>query len=436
MHSRLAVTRLSCCAIHSTRHPVSRRRPSLDNVTRTTNVLAEMAEDIPGDPDEEVQHTNWEPSTNDGTSRGAMAGIEAYHKLGEEERKTLEVLLRRVHFEINEGGPRSLYSMLRAFKDMTNEQIQACITLYYKAQTEVTAAKKESFPPPSNLVDETPPPTNFGSRGEKEPAWDKWTPWGKNAASQASQRCKEFNEEIYKAWERWGDTTWGWAEECDARKAKRHGKELVSCGGAKSELADQQRDMMLDELREHVRTHEPVFLSTIGVKLSHSFREYLKRQNVGLKHFLQCHNAEFRIEGHKGQETVCWQAAADNTPYVNSALPYWRTKTDPLYKETGSKVYIGNLPGNFTEEEVTSLVSKYGHIEDVHVMRSNAKTGLSSAMVVYSDRRESDRCIAGMAYYELRKGGGNLIVKYADDQRLKGKGKGKNKNEKGNGKSF
>ena len=44
-------------------------------------------------------------------------------------------------------------------------------------------------------------------------------------------------------------------------------------------------------------------------------------------------------------------------------------------------------------------------------------------MAVYSDRTESDRFIAAMHGYELRKGYGALVAKYADEQRPKGKGK-------------
>ena len=394
-----------------------------------------MCKDMTRGPGEDVQHDNWNTSTDDWRKDDVMSAMDAFKELGEDERDTFAALFRRVADEVRGGGPRMVCSMLRAFKDMSNEQMVGCITLYEKAQAEAQVA---------------------------------------------------------------------------AAKEKRPVKEAASGGGADGEPADQERDVLLNELRNHIQSHSncQLFLSMVGIGLSQTSRDYMKRQNVGLKNFLVRHQAEFRVEGPKGQEKVSWQPAADNAAAVPpgkandqdasvgllgggmpavagaggtgrtggeptlasgamlpqdrwqqesrwpgdscaypvneendnwwtpmNSSPYWRKK-DPQYEETGSKVYIGNLPRNVRGKDVSSLLSKYGHIEDVHVMRAQSKTGQSCAMVVYADRRESDRCIADMAAYEMRKGEGNLIVKYADNQRLKGKGKGQRGHGKGKGKSY
>ena len=91
--------------------------------------------------------------------------------------------------------------------------------------------------------------------------------------------------------------------------------------------------------------------------------------------------------------------------------------------ETGWKVYIGNLPSNILKKELSKLLAHYGTVLDLHIMRGHSKTRQSCAMAVYSDRKESDRCIGEVNGSELLKGYGPLVAKCADTQRTNGKGK-------------
>ncbi|CAK0882802.1 unnamed protein product, partial [Prorocentrum cordatum] len=63
------------------------------------------------------------------------------------------------------------------------------------------------------------------------------------------------------------------------------------------------------ECREHMRSQGPhLLLSMLGIALSAPARNYLRRTNLGLKHFLARH-PEFRVEGPKGGEKVLWGGA-------------------------------------------------------------------------------------------------------------------------------
>jgi len=82
---------------------------------------------------------------------------------------------------------------------------------------------------------------------------------------------------------------------------------------AATEQAERQR--VLKECRGHmsVRGQQQILLSMLGIALSEEARAYLRRANLGLKHFLACFPHEFRVEGPKGMEAVCWLSAEDMT---------------------------------------------------------------------------------------------------------------------------
>merc|ERR1719491_400328 len=75
-------------------------------------------------------------------------------------------------------------------------------------------------------------------------------------------------------------------------------------GGVAGEVLDGaseaiERERVLQECRDHMmmpgRNH--LLLSMLGIALSQPARAYLRRQNLGLKHFLARFPNEFRVEG-------------------------------------------------------------------------------------------------------------------------------------------
>lgn len=107
---------------------------------------------------------------------------------------------------------------------------------------------------------------------------------------------------------------------CSDRAAKARNRRTTEAGGNETggsaalpeggapEYIEQER--VLEECREHMRTngYQPVLLSMLGIALSPPVRNYLRRANLGLKHFLARHN-EFKVDGPKGGEKVVWAGA-------------------------------------------------------------------------------------------------------------------------------
>lgn len=76
---------------------------------------------------------------------------------------------------------------------------------------------------------------------------------------------------------------------------------------AATEQAEKER--VLSECREHLSApgRQQTLLSMLGIALTEPARNYLRRANLGLKHFLARFPNEFRLEGPKGCEKVIWQ---------------------------------------------------------------------------------------------------------------------------------
>lgn len=79
---------------------------------------------------------------------------------------------------------------------------------------------------------------------------------------------------------------------------------------------DDGKERVLQECRLHMQKpgYENILLSMLGIALSAPAREYLRRANLGLKHFLARFPHEFRVEGPKGCEKVIW------TPGMSEAM--------------------------------------------------------------------------------------------------------------------
>jgi len=64
-----------------------------------------------------------------------------------------------------------------------------------------------------------------------------------------------------------------------------------------------------------------LLLSMLGIALSPTARAYLRKANLGFKHFLARFPNEFRVEGPKGCERVVWSGAGAAASPSAEALP-------------------------------------------------------------------------------------------------------------------
>ena len=106
----------------------------------------------------------------------------------------------------------------------------------------------------------------------------------------------------------------------------------------------------------------------------------------------------------------------------------WHTK----YKDS-SWVYAGNLPNNLTEGDIICIVSQYGEIEDINLVR-DSDTGKSKgfAFIKYEDARSCVLAVDNLTGSQVL--GRTLRVDHVEKYRLpKHLQEKEDENEKGNG---
>eukprot|EP00933_Yihiella_yeosuensis_P085057 TRINITY_DN9983_c0_g1_i2.p1 TRINITY_DN9983_c0_g1~~TRINITY_DN9983_c0_g1_i2.p1 ORF type:complete len:121 (+),score=44.37 TRINITY_DN9983_c0_g1_i2:168-530(+) len=87
----------------------------------------------------------------------------------------------------------------------------------------------------------------------------------------------------------------------------------------------------------------------------------------------------------------------------------------------GTKLYVGNLPGDIQREAIEMVFNTYGPVVDVHIMTGKSQSGQACAFLRYGQAEDAKNAIAAMAGgYEIRPGEGHIIVKLADGPAGKG----------------
>ncbi|CAJ1327744.1 unnamed protein product [Effrenium voratum] len=80
-----------------------------------------------------------------------------------------------------------------------------------------------------------------------------------------------------------------------------------------------------------------------------------------------------------------------------------------------SKLFVGNLPADISQEVITQVFGTYGSVTNVHVMAGKSKSGQSCAFVEYSSPSEAETAVLTLHdKYEIRPGEGNISVKFAN----------------------
>lgn len=80
-----------------------------------------------------------------------------------------------------------------------------------------------------------------------------------------------------------------------------------------------------------------------------------------------------------------------------------------------SKLFVGNLPPDITQEVLTQVFGTYGTVTNIHIMAGKAKSGQSCAFVEYSTPTEAETAVLTLhEKYEIRPGDGHIAVKFAN----------------------
>lgn len=100
-------------------------------------------------------------------------------------------------------------------------------------------------------------------------------------------------------------------------------------------------------------------------------------------------------------------------------------------RESGEKLWVGNLPGDISDDELHKVFGRYGKVEDVNILPAKSKSGQLCAFVHFSAAREADDCIAGMAGFKFRPGDAEEVKIQRHSERRKGKDSGKGDSSRG-----
>mmetsp|Transcript_48601 Transcript_48601/g.155233 ORF Transcript_48601/g.155233 Transcript_48601/m.155233 type:complete len:267 (+) Transcript_48601:85-885(+) len=86
---------------------------------------------------------------------------------------------------------------------------------------------------------------------------------------------------------------------------------------------------------------------------------------------------------------------------------------DPSMRQK-TKLFVGNLPSDISQEAINIVFSHYGTVTNIHVMVGKAKSGQACAFVEYSSPVEAETAVLTLhEKYEIKPGDGAIIVKYA-----------------------
>lgn len=106
----------------------------------------------------------------------------------------------------------------------------------------------------------------------------------------------------------------------------------------------------------------------------------------------------------------------------------WNAEPEPVKVRNadGWKLFVGGLPEDVSQEELTSVFSTYGEVSKVHIMQPHAMSGRVAAFVFYSAEQAAQDAIKVLhREYKIRVDAEAPIqVRWASDKQSKGEGKG------------
>ncbi|KAK4785407.1 hypothetical protein SAY86_002096 [Trapa natans] len=81
------------------------------------------------------------------------------------------------------------------------------------------------------------------------------------------------------------------------------------------------------------------------------------------------------------------------------------------------KLFVGMLPKNVIEEEISDLFSKYGTIKDMHILRCSQQNSKGCAFIKYETKEQAIEAINSLNGKHKLQGSVPLVVKWADTEK-------------------
>ncbi|KAI4329748.1 hypothetical protein MLD38_028096 [Melastoma candidum] len=82
------------------------------------------------------------------------------------------------------------------------------------------------------------------------------------------------------------------------------------------------------------------------------------------------------------------------------------------------KLFVGMLPKNVTEDEVSEVFSEYGNIKDLHILRGSQKTSKGCAFIKYETKEQALSALEALNGKHRMEGSSvPLVVKWADTEK-------------------
>ncbi|KAI4326477.1 hypothetical protein MLD38_031789 [Melastoma candidum] len=82
------------------------------------------------------------------------------------------------------------------------------------------------------------------------------------------------------------------------------------------------------------------------------------------------------------------------------------------------KLFVGMLPKNVTEDEVSKVFSEYGNIKDMHILRVSQKTSKGCAFIKYETKEQAISALEALnGKHKMEGSSVPLVVKWADTEK-------------------
>ena len=105
------------------------------------------------------------------------------------------------------------------------------------------------------------------------------------------------------------------------------------------------------------------------------------------------------------------QAAAPGYHYMSTYHTQTQENVDTR------KVFVGQLPKDYTEEHIYAIFAQFGNIEDITLLRNESNESKCCGFVTYKYRLQALGAIRASSKVKIDAGGRPLVVRLANSRR-------------------
>ena len=242
----------------------------------------------------------------------------AFPELTEDDSKLLRTLLKQFTEELQAGGPRPRWSIMKNLVQMTESQITQAIKVYETAlapkPVKLVEAVDAQAGPDRSAVEELSkskpasngdPGKSDGQSGSPDNKYQKPKASNTSARDAHIKRGKEEREEEEEEEDEEEDDDYDDDDDDDDDDYQTWWSEANNAGEVDWQWSGSDR--VLYDCRAHFAQIErrQSLLSQVGISLSRVSRDYLESRGIKLKRFLGGYSEEFAIEGSlDGRDSV------------------------------------------------------------------------------------------------------------------------------------